>query len=572
MKKAISPVIATAFLMVVAVSAVVGFQIFFGSYSSGLFVKVEEQSAASDGLKIELVTLDTFYLKSERNTNLTTLKIVDDYGNEMCSFSGNGRVNSMGLIGWWKFDNLNSTVKDYSLSGNDAKLYSNTRLLFDFNDSLAIDRSSYANNGSLNNGVDCTVNGISGKGCYFDGVNDYIVFNNTGLNHSTIDFSFSLWFNSSFVVDGKGIISKRNSGPFNLNGLGWELRTRVSQSALEFCINNGSGTCPRIRVNYVENNTWHHVAVTVSRTDNISKMYLDGVLVGNMSHAPSYTDNYLPYLGNGHDGFFNGNIDEVAMYSKILTSEEITKLYQEQKAQFIEYTNSNLDKSVDLDGIDDYVVISNLTAPNSNELTIFSKVKLKGYPADNSSYIMIESSINFNANNNSFIQYVSHELYYTNFVNFASGFRQITPTNYSISQSNEGIDLNKYYAVITTFNSSKNNNETLTYKNLDQGVYGTHDGRYNNDTSIYFKNSYPLYFSGRAGTGYFFKGEMDEIRIYNRTLSQDEIKNLYWYSFRSIEEGVNELEITNCSLTRGDKYEAVIFSDSSKVEQFFIAK
>jgi len=46
-KKAISPVIATALLLIVAVIAVVGFQIWFGTFSSGLFVKTQTQSSNS---------------------------------------------------------------------------------------------------------------------------------------------------------------------------------------------------------------------------------------------------------------------------------------------------------------------------------------------------------------------------------------------------------------------------------------------------------------------------------------------------------------------------------------------
>lgn len=572
-KKTISPVIATALLFVVAVSAVVGFQNFFSSYSSSIFSNVETQNNLDEKLYVDYVSSEVFYLRSDITTNLTTLKIVDDSGNEMCSFSGNGSVDSTGLIGWWKFDNQSSIAKDYSLSGNDARVYANTRLVYDFNDSLAIDRSSYANNGTLNNGVNCAVSGISGNGCSFDGLDDYIqISSSSSINHSVANFSISFWFNSTFAADGKGIISKRASGPFNLNGLGWEVRTRTSQSALEFCINGGSGTCPRIRANFITNNTWHHVVVTVLRNENDSRMYIDGVLVGNMSYAPTYTDTSNLVLGWGHDGYNNGNIDEVALYSKVLTSTEIEELYESQRALFLDYSNSNLDKSIYLDGIDDYAVVSNFTAPNSNELTIFSKVKLRDYPALNSVYLIVESSVNYNANNNTFTQYVSYETAFASFVNFGTSFRQITPTNYSISQANEGIDLNKYYTLIGTFNSSKTNNETMIYKNLEQGVYGTHSAQYNNDTSIYFRNSYPLYISGRAGSAYFFKGEIDEIRIYNRTLSQDEIKNLYWYSFRSVGEGVNELDIQNCSLIRGEKYQAVIFSDRSKVEQYFITK
>ena len=111
----------------------------------------------------------------------------------MCSFSGSGEVNSSGLIGWWKLDDENSTIIDYSGSGNNGRLYGNTRLLLDFNNETEIDRTSYNNTGILMNGVDCTVTGVNGKGCTFDGIDDYI--ESTDLIFNGKPFSISLWVN-----------------------------------------------------------------------------------------------------------------------------------------------------------------------------------------------------------------------------------------------------------------------------------------------------------------------------------------------------------------------------------------
>ena len=52
-KKAISPVVATALLLVVAVVAVVGFQTWFNTYQSGLNTKVEQQSQTGASLTVE---------------------------------------------------------------------------------------------------------------------------------------------------------------------------------------------------------------------------------------------------------------------------------------------------------------------------------------------------------------------------------------------------------------------------------------------------------------------------------------------------------------------------------------
>ena len=64
-KRAISPVIATALLLVVAVVSVVGFQTFFNTYSTGLFSKVETQSESSvANTQIDTISGGMLYFKS----------------------------------------------------------------------------------------------------------------------------------------------------------------------------------------------------------------------------------------------------------------------------------------------------------------------------------------------------------------------------------------------------------------------------------------------------------------------------------------------------------------------------
>jgi len=82
-KKGISPVVATALLLVVAVVAVVGFQTWFNTYQSGLNTKVEQQSAAGSAITIERLengTVSTVYLKNADTSDIvaTTIKAGTD--------------------------------------------------------------------------------------------------------------------------------------------------------------------------------------------------------------------------------------------------------------------------------------------------------------------------------------------------------------------------------------------------------------------------------------------------------------------------------------------------------------
>ena len=92
-KKAISPVVATALLLVVAVVAVVGFQGWFNTFQSGIFTDIEQQgdiSSISTG--VETIVGDTLYIRTARNLTVTKIEVdgVD------CDF--NGTVSNMQAI------------------------------------------------------------------------------------------------------------------------------------------------------------------------------------------------------------------------------------------------------------------------------------------------------------------------------------------------------------------------------------------------------------------------------------------------------------------------------------------
>lgn len=91
-KKAISPVVATALLLVVAVVAVVGFQTWFTTYQSGLNTKVETQSNSGTSLTVERLEQSssganaTVYIKNSDTVYVTVNEVkVLSSGTELCS-------------------------------------------------------------------------------------------------------------------------------------------------------------------------------------------------------------------------------------------------------------------------------------------------------------------------------------------------------------------------------------------------------------------------------------------------------------------------------------------------------
>lgn len=106
-KKAISPVVATALLLVVAVVAVVGFQTWFTTYQSGLNTQVEQQSSAGSAVTIERLENGTVYLRNSGTAQLTGVSIqvspTDGYTGTCTEDTGNtlngSQVTSITLAG-----------------------------------------------------------------------------------------------------------------------------------------------------------------------------------------------------------------------------------------------------------------------------------------------------------------------------------------------------------------------------------------------------------------------------------------------------------------------------------------
>ncbi|WP_405570116.1 LamG-like jellyroll fold domain-containing protein [Winogradskyella sp. Asnod2-B02-A] len=83
------------------------------------------------------------------------------------------------------------------------------------------------------------------------------------------------------------------------------------------------------------NNQWIHVGATYSDTENRLKLYINGKEVSTKYlNGPLNTDTTPFYIGRRHNGsdkwFYNGNADEIRLFNKALSDDEIQKLvYQE---------------------------------------------------------------------------------------------------------------------------------------------------------------------------------------------------------------------------------------------------
>jgi flagellin-like protein len=92
-KKAISPVVATALLLVVAVVSVVGFSGWFETFSSSTFIDIETQTTGQSSVTVEGLIGEKLYLNSKSNVSISSIKINDIDCNINSSVNGLDNFN-----------------------------------------------------------------------------------------------------------------------------------------------------------------------------------------------------------------------------------------------------------------------------------------------------------------------------------------------------------------------------------------------------------------------------------------------------------------------------------------------
>ncbi len=201
-------------------------------------------------------------------------------------------------------------------------------------------------NGTLQNGANFTSDrlNIDGKAVGFDGTDDYISCEPDSSIIASNSFTISAWAR----MEGAG------GGTLSQNPIFQQRSdTETNSSAIVFCADDGNaetsftvqghGASPDI-VKHPKpaDGAWHHY-VGIVNEDSV-KLFIDNQLVSSspLTTGTDFTTdiNYIDIgrhsYGSNNIGFFNGNIDEVRVYSRPLDQQEIETLYYETlRAEFI---------------------------------------------------------------------------------------------------------------------------------------------------------------------------------------------------------------------------------------------
>lgn len=194
----------------------------------------------------------------------------------------------------------------------------------------ANDESGNGNNGIVK-GATLTTNrfGASSSAYSFISANkNYIELTPTLGTFGTSDFSISAWINQS-AVNSVYIVSKRNTENYaNF----WEFLP----NAFSICQTTTQASSTSIFTTYqVGYNEWHHIAAV--KTSGTLSIFIDGILNATKTISTGYyniTNSNPCIIGaqiapiSGAKGCFDGKIDDIGLWNRALTQNEITSLYQ----------------------------------------------------------------------------------------------------------------------------------------------------------------------------------------------------------------------------------------------------
>jgi hypothetical protein len=200
------------------------------------------------------------------------------------------------------------------------------------NNSVAKDYSDNSLDGTVHNAV-WNDSGIIG-GCYnFDGAGDSIDSEEVPAMFQDIsrgDCTVSIWIKSFDVTDENNVVIEVCD-----NYPGFKNYIRIFQfgGEMHWAVLESS-TMHVVRTDNITENQWHHIACTWNSGTKELAIFLDGVKstkIGNREPPFGSQDGMSIGHGSASSPFWYGQLDELQIFDRVLSDEQIYYLYLTQK-------------------------------------------------------------------------------------------------------------------------------------------------------------------------------------------------------------------------------------------------
>lgn len=377
-------------------------------------------------------------------------------------------------------------------------------------------------NGALTNNP-ARIIGKYGNALSFNGINTYVDMGNAAGLNPTDSFTVMAWVNTSDsdINHYWDIVVSKDRGDYPNKG--WRLVDRVGYEQITMGYGTGYGS---IIANWIADGYWHHWAATLTSKRNVA-LYLDGVNVGNTVLAADFVPSASNlYVGNIMETF-KGVVDSVRFFNRSLSPVEIQGEMGSSRPtsravgvwEFDEslpttaedthiWINDGGRNGISFDGIDDYIQVPRSAILEPREVSVVARVKNTLTPATTTydQLILTKDTTSYTTRGYALTWGWGNDFLWR------AGDGTVTTRNLVATNLARG----NWYHIVGTF------------KNGEQKLYvnGAPIGTNTLAFDIPYSTS-PLYIGKISTAPYRLQGVIDEVRIYNRTLSQDEVTTLY---------------------------------------------
>lgn len=159
--------------------------------------------------------------------------------------------------------------------------------------------------GKINNGADFT------ETQYFDCTANTV--------QQVTNLTFACWVKTTDTTNNKTIIVGNSAAG---SGFQWRIETNLKQ---QFNKQGIAGIATSTSA--ISSGVWTHVAVSYNYSTGVCTFYKNGVADGGATSAQTFTQNKLFIGYNDASEGMIGSLDEVCIWNRVLTSTEITELY-----------------------------------------------------------------------------------------------------------------------------------------------------------------------------------------------------------------------------------------------------
>ncbi|MFC1775312.1 LamG domain-containing protein [Patescibacteria group bacterium] len=466
-----------------------------------------------------------------------------------------------GLVGHWTFDgpDMVSNVADVSGQGNTGYLNGQT--------------------------ATTSVRGKLGQALEFDGSNDYVDAGLMGdFDLDLNEGSISVWSKTSDTGTQAhfGTLNSPTSEAFIRGITNFDPSTGANHvGELQFWIRANSDDNLSGGVNSdtgISDGNWHNIVYTWNKSNATINIYIDGVSQTiqyiNTSSGTSWvawdyplTLGALNFAGTPQD-FFNGSMDDVRIYDRELSPDEVSQLYNSSASKFntskktglqdglvghwtfdgpdmvsnvadvsgqgnTGYLNGQtattsvrgkLGQALEFDGVDDTVnIYDSVSLDITGAVAASFWMKLDSLPGFTDSIYLVGKgyvdgyaseyiyNVTFKGNG---VGGADSDLFF--YIGDGSSFSNIEtqPNNWQVGTWYHVVSVwdgatdsggMRFYIDGTLNNTGASSVSSIQSSNLDGAIGDDPDGTHH----------------------YFFDGTLDDVRIYNRALSEDEIRQLY---------------------------------------------